>query len=300
MLKKTTQFKKLLHSGKLEFLLEAHNGLTAKLVEEVGFKGIWASGLTMSAAMGVRDNNEVSWTQVLEVVELMSDATNIPLLVDADTGYGNFNNVRRLVRKLEQRNIAAMCIEDKVFPKTNSFLNEKHQLLADPEEFAGKIKAAKDTQNDPDFCVVARLESLILGLGLNEALDRAYSYSAAGADALLVHSKLSTPEQILAFMEHWKSECPVVIVPTTYFTTPAEVFEKAGVSIVIWANHLLRAAVGAMQSIASEIHDTRSVRAVQEKIAPVKEIFRLQNVSELEAAELKYLPHEAPEPSYSR
>src|SRR6266403_2922062 len=117
MTKKTTQFKRLLHSGKLEFLMEAHNGLTAKLVEEAGFKGIWASGLTLSAAMGVRDSNEASWTQVLEVVELMSDASSIPILLDADTGYGNFNNVRRLVRKLEQRNIPAMCIEDKVFPR---------------------------------------------------------------------------------------------------------------------------------------------------------------------------------------
>jgi len=146
MTKKTTQFKRLLRSGKLEFLMEAHNGLTAKLVEEAGFKGIWASGLTLSASMGVRDSNEASWTQVLEVVELMSDASSIPILLDADTGYGNFNNVRRLVRKLEQRNIPAMCIEDKVFPKTNSFLNEKHQLLADADEFAGLGKGVLEGQ----------------------------------------------------------------------------------------------------------------------------------------------------------
>ena len=122
MIKKTTQFKNLLHSGKVEFLMEAHDGISARIVEEAGFKGIWGSGLCISAAMGVRDNNEASWTQVLEVLEYMSDATNIPILVDADTGYGNFNNVRRLVRKLEQRNVAAMCIEDKLFPKTNSFI----------------------------------------------------------------------------------------------------------------------------------------------------------------------------------
>ncbi|MBN1453554.1 MAG: isocitrate lyase/phosphoenolpyruvate mutase family protein, partial [Anaerolineales bacterium] len=122
MINKTTQFKQLLHSGQVEFLMEAHNGLSAKIVEEAGFKGIWGSGLCISAAMGVRDSNEASWTQVLEILELMSDATTIPILLDADTGYGNFNNVRRLVRKLEQRNVAAMCIEDKLFPKTNSFI----------------------------------------------------------------------------------------------------------------------------------------------------------------------------------
>ena len=113
---KTESFKAMLESQELEFILEAHDGLSAKLVEEAGFKGVWASGLAMSAALGVRDNNEASWTQVLDKLEFMSDATSIPILVDADTGYGNFNNVRRLVYKLEQRGVAAMCIEDK-FPE---------------------------------------------------------------------------------------------------------------------------------------------------------------------------------------
>ena len=111
--------------------MEAHNGLSARIVEEAGFRGIWASGLSISAALGVRDNNEASWTQVLEVVEFMSDATHIPILLDADTGYGNFNNMRRLVKKLEQRGVAAVCIEDKLFPKTNSFINSERQPLAD-------------------------------------------------------------------------------------------------------------------------------------------------------------------------
>ncbi len=173
MQKKTTQLKQLLKSPNLEFILEAHDGLSAKIVEEAGFKGIWGSGLCISAALGVRDNNEASWTQVLEVIEFMSDATKIPLLLDADTGYGNFNNVRRLVQKLEQRQIAGMCIEDKLFPKTNSFINSEQQPLAKIDEFAGKIKAAKDTQKDPDFCVVARVEAFIAGWGLGEALKRA-------------------------------------------------------------------------------------------------------------------------------
>src|SRR5512136_1908089 len=121
-MKKTTQFKQLLNSSQLEFLVEAHNGLSAKIVEEAGFKGIWGSGLTISASAGVRDSNELSWTQVLDVVEYMSDATAIAIMLDADTGYGNFNNVRRLVRKLEQIGVAAACIEDKIFPKSNSFI----------------------------------------------------------------------------------------------------------------------------------------------------------------------------------
>ena len=127
--------------------MEAHNGLSARIVQETGFKGIWASGLSISAALGVRDNNEASWTQVLEVVEFMSDATNVPILLDGDTGFGNFNNVRRLVKKLEQRGIAAVCIEDKLFPKTNSFINGDRQPLADMDEFCGKVKAVKDAQS---------------------------------------------------------------------------------------------------------------------------------------------------------
>src|SRR6187399_664584 len=195
--KKTTQFRELLHSGSLEFLMEAHNGLSARIVDEAGFRGIWASGLSISAALGVRDNNEASWTQVLEVVEFMSDATRIPILLDADTGYGNFNNMRRLVRKLEQRGVAAVCIEDKLFPKTNSFIDSERQPLADLEEFAGKIKAVKDGQSDRDFSLVARLEGFIAGWGLDEVLLRAEAYHLAGADALLIHSKKVTPDQVL-------------------------------------------------------------------------------------------------------
>src|ERR1700759_2157585 len=161
--RKTSQFRQLLNSPRLELLMEAHNALSARIVEEAGFRGIWASGLSISAALGLRDNNEASWTQVLEVVEFMSDATTVPILLDADTGYGNFNNMRRLVKKLEQRDVAAVCIEDKLFPKTNSFINSERQPLADLDEFTGKIKAVKEAQADPNFCLVARLEGFIAG-----------------------------------------------------------------------------------------------------------------------------------------
>ncbi|HKZ01964.1 MAG TPA: phosphoenolpyruvate mutase [Pyrinomonadaceae bacterium] len=288
-MRKTTQLKKLLQSEQLEFLMEAHNGLSARIVEEAGFKAIWASGLSISAALGVRDNNELSWTQVLEVVEFMSDATEIPILLDGDTGYGNFNNVRRLVRKLEQRRVAGVCIEDKLFPKSNSFSGEE-QPLADIEEFSNKIKAAKDTQQDPDFCVVARVEAFIAGRRLGEALKRAEAYYRAGADAILIHSKLSTADQILTFMKEWDNSCPVVIVPTKYYATPTDVFAEAGVSTIIWANHLLRASLAAMQQMARRIHEEQSLLRVEKEIAPIEEVFRLQGEAELKAAERKYLP----------
>ena len=270
--------------------MEAHNALSARIVEEAGFRGIWASGLSISAGLGVRDNNEASWTQVLEVVEFMSDATHIPILLDGDTGYGNFNNMRRLVRKLEQRGIAAVCIEDKLFPKTNSFIGSERQPLAAIDEFTGKIKAVKDAQRDPDFCLVARLEGFIAGWGIDEMLLRAEAYHLAGADALLVHSKKVTPDQVLAFAKAWADKCPLVIAPTTYYSTPVEVFEQAGIAIVIWANQNVRSAIAAMQETTRRIFTERSVQNVEDGIVPVKEVFRLQNAEELLLAEERYLP----------
>ncbi|WP_319559844.1 phosphoenolpyruvate mutase [Marispirochaeta sp.] len=289
-MKKTTQFRNLLLSDQLEFLCEAHNGLSARIVEEAGFKGIWGSGLSLSAQYGVRDNNEASWTQVLEMLEFMSDVTSVPILLDGDTGYGNFNNMQRLVRKLEQRGIAAVCIEDKLFPKTNSFIRGSAQPLANMEEFCGKIKAGKDAQADDDFSVVARVEAFIAGWGLDEALRRAESYHAAGADAILIHSALSVPDEVLAFKKEWAERSPVVIVPTKYYATPTDVFREYGFSIAIWANQILRSSISGMQKAAKAIYEAENLLAVEDRIVPVREVFRLQGADDLELAEKRYLP----------
>jgi len=286
----TTRLRDLLASDATEFLMEAHSGVSARIVEEAGFHGIWASGLAISAQSGVPDSNELSWTQVLDVVELMVDATRLPILLDGDTGYGDFNNVRRLVRKLERIGGAGVCIEDKCFPKTNSFIRGELQPLADIDEFCGKIKAAKDTQVYPDFCLVARVEALIAGWGLDEALRRAEAYHAAGADAILIHSKRTDPSEILAFAKEWAQRAPLVIVPTTYASTPVAVFEHARIRLVVWANALIRAAVAEMQHVARVLHETRSLIEVDSEIAPLGEIFRLQGAPELQRAEARYVP----------
>lgn len=287
---KTTQLRALMEVSELSFLMEAHNGISAKIVEESGFCGIWASGLTMSASLGLRDNNELSMTQVLEMLEYMSDQTEIPILLDGDTGYGNFNQVRRLIQKLEQRGIAGVCLEDKLFPKTNSFIAGEKQPMAEIEEFCGKIKAAKDTQLDDDFCVVARTEAFITGWGAEEALKRARAYAEAGADAILVHSKRQDASDIESFMNEWDARKPIIIVPTKYYQTPVEEFAKMKISVVIWANHLLRAAVTAMQNAAKTVHEETSLQTIEPQIAPVSELFRLQNAEEYNQAEHRYLP----------
>lgn len=290
--RRTTRFRQLLQSPELKFLLEAHNGVSARIGEEAGFKALWAGGLCMSAQYGVRDSNEASWTQVLEMLEFMVDACSVPILLDGDTGYGNFNNVRRLVRKLEQRGVAAVCIEDKLYPKTNSFIDGDKQELADIDEFCSRIKAGKDSQQDDDFSIITRVEAFIAGWGLGEALKRAEAYHAAGADGILIHSALSQPGEVLAFKREWGSRCPVLIVPTKYYTTPTDVFRDAGFSMVIWANHMLRAAIDAMQNCAGTLATEQDLLSVEDHIVPVTEIFRLQGASELQAAEERYLPRQ--------
>ena len=284
--------RELIASQDLSFLMEAHNGLSAKIAEEAGFRGIWASGLSISASLGLRDSNEASWTQVMEVLEYMADATSLPILVDGDTGHGNFNNMRRFVRKLGERRIGGVCIEDKLFPKANSFVGEA-QPLADPEEFCGRIKAGKDSQVDDDFVIVARTEALISGWPMEEALRRAEMYVDAGADAILIHSKKAHAQEIFEFCARFGTRAPIVIVPTMYHSTPTELFRQAGVSTVIWANHLLRASITAMRETAARIHEDQSLREVEGRVVAVKDIFKLVGNDELEAAERRYLPAQA-------
>jgi phosphoenolpyruvate phosphomutase len=223
-------------------------------------------------------------------LEFMTDAASIPILLDGDTGYGNFNNARRLVKKLEQRHIAGTCIEDKLFPKTNSFIDGQAQPLAGIDEFCGKIKAMKDAQTDDDFVIVARVEAFIAGWGLKEALKRAEAYRKAGADAVLIHSSRSDATEIESFVKEWNGRLPVVIVPTKYYSTPTRQFRELGISMVIWANHNLRASIAAMQKISAKIHLDESLMQVESGITTVEEVFRLQGAKELQDAEQKYLP----------
>jgi phosphoenolpyruvate phosphomutase len=286
MAKKSAVLRSLLCSES-SILMEAHNGMSAKIVQEAGFAGIWASGFTMAAALGLRDANEASWTQVLSNVELITDAVDIPVLMDGDTGFGNFNNVRRLVRKLEQRGIAGVCLEDKSFPKANSFSAGRHELVP-IVEFSGKIRAALDHRVDHDFCVVARTEALISGATITQALDRAEAYREAGADAILIHSKRSDAEEVLKFAECWRRRAPLLAIPTTYPTAPIESLYGAGVTTVVWANHIFRGAVSAMRRIARQIHAQKSIAAIGNDIASIDDILDLVDTNELLDAEKRY------------
>ncbi len=284
----STTLRELIISNDLTFLMEAHDGLSAAIASRAGFKALWASGLSISSALGYRDANEASWTQVGDVVERIVEATNVPVLVDGDGGFGNFNNARIIARKLKQRGASGICLEDKGFPKMNSFVGDK-QPLADIDEFAGRLKAVKDTTG-PDFVLVARIEALIAGRGLDEALVRAHAYARAGADAILIHSRKGVPDEILAFTKEWKNKLPVMIVPTKYYRTPVADYRAAGISTVIWANHNMRAAISAMRQVCARIMQEESIAGIEDEIATLDELFELMNYGELLAAEEKYLP----------
>jgi phosphoenolpyruvate mutase len=287
-MRKCTQFKSILSDPKTLPIMEAHNAMSAMIVEECGFKSIWASGLTMSASLGVRDCNELTWTQILDHLEFMNDSIKIPIIVDGDTGFGNFNIARRFIKKLSERGIASVCLEDKLFPKRNSFSSVDQELI-DVESFCAKIKAGKDSQTHNDFSIIARTEALICGYEVDEALKRADAYFEAGADAILVHSKKQTADEIFTFSKLWHHKIPLIAVPTTYYQTPFNDFQENRISIIIWANQTLRASMTAMKNICSTLIETLDLASVNDRIDPVSRIFSLTNEEEIKTAEELYM-----------
>src|SRR4029077_974184 len=188
------KLRDLVAPGKLASVMSAHNPLSARLAELAGFDGIWASGFELSAAYGVPDASLLSFTQHLEMTRAIVEQVAAPVVADLDTGYGNAINVIHVVGAYARAGVAAVVIEDKIFPKDTSLLAGGRQDLVRVEEFQGKIAAARSASNDHDLLVVARTEALIADLGLDEALKRAQAYSEAGADMILVHSKQKTPD----------------------------------------------------------------------------------------------------------
>lgn len=272
--------------------MESHDALSAAVVERSGFKGLWASGLSIASSLGFRDANEASWTQVVEAIERMADVTTIPILVDGDSGFGNFNNARLAALKLFQRGAAGICLEDKGFPKMNSFVGDRHPL-ADVQEFSGRLRAVKDTVPSDEFVLVARIEALIAGHGQEEALRRAHAYKDAGADAILIHSRRSTADEILTFAGAWENRLPLIIVPTKYYRTPVSVYREARISVAIWANHAMRASVVAMREVCSRILAEQGIAGIESEVASLEEVFDLMRYAELAAAEERYLPPQA-------
>ncbi|MFE4822138.1 isocitrate lyase/phosphoenolpyruvate mutase family protein [Streptomyces sp. NPDC056704] len=274
---KAARLRELLAGPSVVRAVGAHNGLTAKLVQRAGFEAVWASSFEISASHGLPDASLVTMTQYLDATTTMDATTDIPVIADCDTGFGGPLNVAYTMRCYERAGIAALCIEDKLFPKMNSFADTGQDLLP-TEEFALKIKNGKEAQTDPDTLLIARTEALIAGMEVSEALDRAHAYVTAGADAVLVHSKSRRPAEVLEFASRWDSNIPLVAVPTTYSTVTETELYDAGFRLVIYANHGLRAAVKGVQDVLGELSGTDRAQAVEERIVPMADVFALQGM----------------------
>ncbi|MCZ7451006.1 isocitrate lyase/phosphoenolpyruvate mutase family protein [Agrobacterium rhizogenes] len=280
----------LIETKGLAHVMAAHSPLSACLAQEAGFDGLWASGFELSALMAVPDMSIVSMSQHLDMVRAIAAATTLPVIADIDTGFGNAINVHHAVRAYEAAGAAAVVIEDKAFPKVTSLADSARHALIRSEEFQGKIEAAIDARRDADFCVIARTEALIAGLGEDEAIRRAKAYEAAGAGMILVHSRQKTSSEIESFARRWDGRTRLVIVPTAYPELgEGRIRQLETIAMVIYANHGIRACVTAMREVFQCIRNEGGIKNADRTIVAVAEIFRLQGMEEAVEQERLYL-----------
>jgi len=256
----------------------AFDAMSAKLVENSGFDAVWAGSFAISAVHALPDASILTMTEFFDAASSMSSTCEIPIIADCDTGYGGPSNVSHMVRKYENAGISSICIEDKTFPKQNSLLeNGKNDLLSE-KEFVAKILAAKEARSDKNFIIIARVEALISGAGMDEALKRATAYESAGADAILIHSKQKTPDEIFEFTDSWNGSVPIVVVPTVYDSVKISELESHKIKMVIYANQTLRVAHMAMTNLLNELVKAERISDVKDKISTIEDIFDLQQI----------------------
>ncbi|MBI3857303.1 MAG: isocitrate lyase/phosphoenolpyruvate mutase family protein [Planctomycetes bacterium] len=255
----------------------ARDALEARLIEEAGFDFVWSSSLGISASYAVPDASLVSMNQYLQAARSMREQIRIPVLADCDTGYGNERNAAYAVKLFEEAGIAGACFEDKSFPKENSLLPDGRQDLESMEDFARKIEAAVEARKSPGFAVVARVEALVAGWGMEEALKRSRTYEEAGADLILIHSRSTSPDEIEEFVRRWDGGIPLVLVPTLYPALTEKRIRALGkVRVVIYANQALRAAVRAQEELLAEIRRSGGIHTIESFMVPLNRIFEIQ------------------------
>ena len=263
----------------------AFDAMSAKLVESAGFDAIWAGSFAISATHALPDASILTMTEFFDVASTMANACEIPIIADCDTGYGGPSNVTHMVKKYENAGISSICIEDKIFPKQNSLLEGGQNDLLSEKEFVAKILAGKEAKQDKNFLIIARIEALISGLGIQDALKRADAYEKAGADAILIHSKEKTPDEIFEFTENWKGSIPIVAIPTTYDSVKISELQKNKIKMVIYANQTLRSAYTAMEKLLKEMVTVERISDVKQEISSMKKIFELQEMYDIKTKE---------------
>lgn len=279
-----SKFRRLINAKKKVCILEVHNALSGLIVENIRlengieFDGMWSSSLTDSTAKGKPDIEAVDLSSRLTTINEIFEVTTKPLVFDADTG-GIPEHFAFTVRSLERTGVSAVVIEDKTGLKKNSLLgNDVLQTQDSIENFCLKIRTGKKSQISDDFMIIARIESLILDKGLQDALERADAYVKAGADAIMIHSRNKTPDEILAFASSFRSQnssTPLVVVPTSFNKITASELGDAGINVVIYANHLLRAAYPSMLKTAQTILRNDRAYECEDQLMPISQILNL-------------------------
>lgn len=267
--------------------IETHSALSALIAQnafvnrngtKVEFDGFWSSSLTDSTSRGKPDIEAVELQSRLNTINEIFEVTSKPLIYDADTG-GKIEHFAFTVRSLERTGVSACIIEDKTGLKKNSLLgNEVAQTQDDIKDFCDKIRAGKDAQITQDFMIIARIESLILDKGMEDALNRAFAYVDTGADGIMIHSRHKSPNEILEFIAKFRAKnslTPIVVVPTSFNEITAQELGEAGANIIIYANHLLRAGFVAMKEVAQGILQNDRSAEIESKCMSVKEILSL-------------------------
>ena len=265
----------------------AFDAMSAKLVEINGFDAVWAGGFAISATHALPDASILTMTEFLNVASNMEEACSIPIIADCDTGFGGPSNVSHMIKKYERAGIAAVCIEDKTFPKQNSFLENSKQELLPEKEFVSKIIAGKEAKDNPNFMLIARTEALISGMGMKEAIKRANAYEKAGADAILIHSKRDSSEEVFEFSESWGGTLPLVVVPTSFPTVKLDELISHKIKMIIYANQTLRATHAVILKVLQQLKNSASINDISVDMTTMQEIFQLQETYNIKKQEEK-------------
>lgn len=265
-------------------VMEAHDGITGLIVENAAYESehgrveydaMWESSLCDSTSRGKPDIELIDWSDRIARINEIMEVTTKPIIVDGDTG-GQTEHFIYVVQTLERIGVSAVIIEDKTGTKRNSlFGTDVKQTQDEPEHFADKIRAAKKVLRTSDFMIIARIESLILKKGVDDAVERARCYVRGGADGIMIHSKEKTPDEVYEFCERFRKEfpdVPIVVVPTTYNNIPERELAEHGINVIIHANHLIRSAFPAMEKTAVEILKNGCSQCVDEACMPIKKV----------------------------
>jgi phosphoenolpyruvate phosphomutase len=255
-------------TGKANHIAGVHDCVSARIAERANFAAVWISSFGLSVVSGKCDRNEVPWTEVVNVVEQIRESCSIPIILDGNEGFGDINIAKLFSRRAGARGASCISFEDKIFPKRNSF-SQGVELCA-IDSFVSKIRGCKEVLDGKLTSIIARTDSFVAGEDMGMTLKRAHAYTEAGADALIIHSKASSADQLTSFMRNWDGSCPIIAIPTSYDSTDPGVFDNWGISCVIWANQLLRASISAMENAAAMLFQHRSSAPLAQQIISIK------------------------------